>query len=75
MTTNLITLLATALILIPVITLHFVTNSNWRLSLIVVFTLAFTTSMSVTTKAKRSEIFAAAAAFVAVQVVYVGSVQ
>jgi hypothetical protein len=57
-----------------VIVLHFVTSSKWRLILIVVFALAFTMTMSFTTDAKRSEIFAAAAGFVAVQVVYVGSV-
>lgn len=67
-------MLASILILIPVVILHFVTNPNNRLALIVVFTLVFTASMALFAGAKRSEIFAAAAAFVAVQVVYVGSV-
>ena len=67
------TFAATVLILIPVIVLHFVTNENWRLAVIVIFTLCFAATLVFCTRAERSQIFAATAAFVAVQVVYVGS--
>ncbi|KAF7508402.1 hypothetical protein GJ744_009255 [Endocarpon pusillum] len=64
---------ATTLILIPVITLHFVQSADARLIIIVVFSLAFQGLVVLATEAKRSEVFAATAAFVAIQVVYVGS--
>jgi hypothetical protein len=67
------TFLATILIILPVIALHFVETSRARLTVIVVFTVIFAFIMSTMTGAKRSEVFAATAAFVAVQVVYVGS--
>lgn len=63
---------ATALILIPVITLHFVNSADMRLIIIVVFSVAFQGLVVLATEAKRSEVFAATAAFVAIQVVYVG---
>jgi len=65
--------LACILILVPVITLHFLQSDTQRLVVIVVFTLSFTGLMSIVTEATSSEIFGATAAFVAVQVVYVGS--
>ena len=61
------------LILIPVIVLHFLQNANWRLAVIVIFTLFFTAALVMGTSADRAQVFAATAAFVAVQVVYVGS--
>jgi hypothetical protein len=64
---------ATALILIPVITLHFVNSADMRLIVIVVFSLAFQGLVVLATEATRSEVFVATAAFVAIQVVYVGS--
>lgn len=64
---------ATTLILLPVITLHFVKSANMRLIVIVVFSLAFQGLVVLATEARRSEVFAATAAFVAIQVVYVGS--
>lgn len=64
---------ATTLILIPVITLHFVNSADMRLIIIVVFSLAFQGLVVLATEAKRSEVFAATAAFVAIQVVYVGA--
>ena len=67
------TFLATILIIVPVMALYFVETSSARLTLIVVFTVTFAFIMSTMTGAKRSEVFAATAAFVAVQVVYVGS--
>src|SRR5436853_43318 len=65
------TFLATILIIVPVMALYFVQTSSARLTLIVVFTVTFAFIMSTMTGAKRSEVFAATAAFVAVQVVYV----
>lgn len=44
-----------------------------RLVAIVAFSLSFTLVLVLTTDAERSEIFAASAGFVAVQVAYVGS--
>lgn len=64
---------ATTLILIPVITLHFVNSADVRLIIIVVFSLAFQGLVVLATEATRSEVFVATAAFVAIQVVYVGS--
>ena len=64
---------ATTLILVPVITLHFVNSADTRLIIIVVFSLAFQSLVVLATEAKRSEVFVATAAFVAIQVVYVGS--
>ena len=64
---------ATTLMLIPVITLHFVSSTDARLIIIVVFSIAFQGLLVLATEAKRSEVFAATAAFIAIQVVYVGS--
>jgi hypothetical protein len=64
---------AGAVLILPVIVLHFLQSSTTRLLVIVIFSLAFTFAMAFFTDARRSEIFAAAAAFIAVQVVYVGS--
>ena len=69
---KLVTLLAVVLILVPVVVLHFVTNQDMRVLWIVAFTLVFAAALSVPDDAKYSEIFAAAAAFVAVQAVYIG---
>ena len=59
--------------LVPVIVLHFLQDANWRLAVIVMFSLSFTATLVIGTSAERAQIFAATAAFVAVQVVYVGS--
>lgn len=67
------TLFACILILVPVIVLHLVNNSDVRLGIIVASTFIFALVTVLATNAKRSEIFAATAAFVAIQVVYVGS--
>ena len=66
-------LLAAVMILVPVIVLHFIHDANARLIVIVTFTLAFTLVLAMTTNADRGQVFGAVAAFVAVQVVYVGS--
>jgi hypothetical protein len=65
--------LAAMLVLAPVIVLHFVSTPNARLGPIVGFTLAFVLLTIFATEARRSEVFAATAAFVAVQVIYVGA--
>ena len=70
---KLISFVAAILILVPVVVLHFLQNANWRLLVIVIFSLLFTATLVVGTSAERAQIFAATAAFVAVQVVYVGS--
>jgi hypothetical protein len=68
-----VNMLAALLILVPVIVLHFIQNSDMRLVAVVLFSFTFTCAMGIFTEAKRGEVFAASAAFVAVQVVYVGS--
>ena len=60
-------------ILTPLICLHFVPAANARLAVIVIFSLCFVIFLRALTDAKRSEVFAATAAFVAVQAVYVGN--
>jgi hypothetical protein len=65
--------LAAVLILIPVVVLHFVHNAGMRLLVLVIFSLAFTFCLAFFTGARASEVFAATAGFVAVQVVYIGN--
>jgi hypothetical protein len=65
---------ATLLILVPVIVLHFVKDPGYRLIIVVAFSMSFIIAMATLSGAKRSELVAASAAFVAVQVVYIGSV-
>ena len=64
---------AAVIILVPVIVLHFFQDANWRLVVIVIFSLSFTATLVMGTSSERAQVFAATAAFVAVQVVYVGS--
>ncbi|KAE9375317.1 hypothetical protein N431DRAFT_198881 [Stipitochalara longipes BDJ] len=70
---KIVTVISCLLVTIPVIVLHYVTNTGIRLGLIVAFALLFSLALVSTSDASRKEIFAATAAFVAVQVVYVGS--
>jgi len=70
---KIVTVISCLLATIPVIVLNSVTNTGVRLGLIVVFALVFSLALVSTSDASRKEIFAATAAFVAVQVVYVGS--
>ncbi|KAH8157135.1 hypothetical protein CIB48_g11112 [Xylaria polymorpha] len=67
---KLVTVLSCLLITVPIVVLTYVSNTNRRLVLIILFTLAFSLAMSFVSDAKRKEIFAATAAFVAVQVVF-----
>lgn len=70
---KIISFAAAVLILVPVIVLHFLQDANWRLAVIVIFSLSFTATLVMGTSADRAQVFAATAAFVAVQVVYVGN--
>lgn len=56
-----------------IIVLYFVQNESIRLVIVCAFTIAFTVSLAVFTRARRVEIFAATAAFAGVQVVFIGS--
>jgi uncharacterized membrane protein len=70
---KIVTVISCLLVTVPVIVLHYVTATGIRLALIVLFALLFSLGLVFTSDASRKEIFAATAAFVAVQVVYVGS--
>lgn len=77
-----ITIIATVLLLAPVFTLfrlqpttqaEFHSKSNYQILTVFVFTLVFSASCSIFTKAKRQEVFAATAAYSAVLVVFLGN--
>ncbi|KAH7348762.1 hypothetical protein BKA65DRAFT_267058 [Rhexocercosporidium sp. MPI-PUGE-AT-0058] len=59
--------------LVSIIVLSFVLNPRTRLGLVCAFTVLFSFSLAIATKARRVEIFAATAAFASVQVVFIGS--
>lgn len=65
------TVISCLLVTVPIIVLHYVKNAGIRLGLIVVFTLIFSLALVFVSDASRKDIFAASAAFVAVQVIYV----
>ena len=67
-------MLASLLITIPIIALRFVNSTNTRLGLIILFTFVFSFGLVVLGNARRNEVFAASAAFAAVQVVFVAGV-
>jgi hypothetical protein len=54
--------LAAILLIVSIVTLYLVTNSNVRLTLICVFTVVFAGSVHLLTNAKRAELFASTAA-------------
>ena len=56
-----------------ILVLYFVKNMVHRIGLVIVFTVLFSTALTVFTGAKRIEVFSATAAFAAVEVVYIGS--
>jgi hypothetical protein len=64
-------LIATVLLACPIVILYFVTEPNARLGLVITFIVIFTLGLSLTTSANRDTIFAAAAAYSAVLVVFV----
>ncbi|KAI1747191.1 hypothetical protein F4782DRAFT_535637 [Xylaria castorea] len=68
-----VTVISCLLITAPIVVLNFVTTTSLRLVLIVLFTLAFSLALAFMSDAKRKEIFAATAAFVAVQAVFIGT--
>lgn len=77
-----LTIIATVLLLAPVFTLfrlqpttqaEFHSKSNYQILTVFVFTLVFSASCSIFTKAKRQEVFTATAAYCAVLVVFLGN--
>lgn len=62
---------ASALPILSIVVLYFVKSLEARIGVISVFNLLLSLCMAIFTKAKRTEIFAVAAAFAAVQVVFV----
>ena len=77
-----LTIIATVLLLAPVFTLfrlqpatpaEFRSKSNYQILTVFVFTLVFSASCSIFTKAKRQEVFTATAAYCAVLVVFLGN--
>lgn len=76
------TIMATALLLLPIFILYrfqpmyepeLKSRSKIQFLTIIAFTLAFSTAVSVFTRAKRQEVFAATAAYCAVLVVFLGN--
>lgn len=77
-----LTIIATVLLLAPVFALfrlqpttqaEFRSQSNYQILTVFVFTLVFSASCSIFTKAKRQEVFTATAAYCAVLVVFLGN--
>ena len=74
-----ITLIIFVLLILPVVAMYKLTSVGNRNStidavgLLVIFTLLFSASMSLLTKAKRHELFAASAAYCAVLVVFISN--
>ncbi|KAK7548921.1 hypothetical protein BKA81DRAFT_368412 [Phyllosticta paracitricarpa] len=70
----LITMVAVALLMAPVVVLFLQEESGTaKILVILAFTLIFSAALSVFTKAKRHEVFAATAAYCAVLVVFLGN--
>ncbi|CAG8949478.1 hypothetical protein HYFRA_00007708 [Hymenoscyphus fraxineus] len=67
------TIVASMSPLLPIIILYFVQNHGSRLAVVCIFTLLFSVTLAIVTKARRVEIFAATAAFASVQVVFLGT--
>lgn len=77
-----LSVLAVALLLLPVVILYRIqpltpeqirSRSKVQILTIFAFTLVFSTAVSITTRAKRQEVFAATAAYCAVLVVFLGN--
>ncbi|KAK1450401.1 hypothetical protein CMEL01_07737 [Colletotrichum melonis] len=66
--------LSAALPTLAILALYFVQNMLHRIGLVIVLTMIFSVLFALLTGAKKAEIFAATAAFAAVEVVYIGSV-
>jgi hypothetical protein len=67
------TALASLLIIAPILVLYFVTSMWRRLLIVAGFTGTFSLVLGLVTNGELVDIFAASAAFAAVQVVFVGS--
>lgn len=63
--------LAAILLIGAIVSLYTVSNAKAKLGLVALFTTLFATSIAVCTNARRAELFAATAAYVAVLVVFV----
>ena len=74
---SIMTVLSTALLLIPVLILYDIESHNKRYMILVIFlfTLAFSACCAVFTKAKKHEVFAVTAGYCAVLVVFLGNAQ
>ena len=66
------TVLCCLVITVPIIVLNYVEDTDFRVTAIVLFTLLFSFLLATLSDAARKDIFAATAAFTAVQVVFVG---
>jgi hypothetical protein len=66
-------LISSALLIGAIMTLYFVKSAIVRLGIIAAFTTVFSLVLVLATNARKVEVFAGTAAFVAVQVVFVGS--
>lgn len=66
--------LSAALPTVAILVLYFVENMIHRIGLVIVFTTVFSAVFAMFTGGKKAEVFAATAAFAAVEVVYIGSV-
>jgi hypothetical protein len=64
-------LLAITLLYVAIISLYVTSNPNKKLGIIGAFIVVFAASVGLLTSAKRTEVFAAAAAYAAVLVVFV----
>ncbi len=64
-------ILAAALLFGAILNLYYVTDERKRLGLIAGYTIAFAMCVGLVTKARKSEVFAACAAYAAVLVVFV----
>ena len=67
------TVFASLLPTVPVFVLYYIDSQVARMGAILLMTLIFSTLLTILTNAKRSEVFAAATAFTAVQVVFLSN--
>ena len=70
---GMVTVICCILLTVPIIVLSYLTPLSWKLFVVVASTLAFSISLSIVSDAARKDIFSATAAFVAVQVVFLGA--
>ncbi|KAI1411910.1 hypothetical protein F5Y13DRAFT_180515 [Hypoxylon sp. FL1857] len=68
-------LMSTVVPILSIVVLYFAESMPLRLGLVCIFSIIFSVAMSLITNAKRVEVFAAAAAFASVQVVFISTTQ